>query len=86
MALFMNADAYQLQGGNGGTVVTAASGTVTGSFRWVSVVEAAVLEAITSTLTGSATLLITKTLPAGVGIGGVTTSIKVTSGTVIAYK
>ena len=68
-------------------MINSTNGAVTGvRYRWVSVVENTVLSVLTnSLLAGSATKLITITLPAGFGFGGLTTAITVTSGTVIGY-
>ena len=81
----MSREAYLLQGGNGGRCIDAAEGPVTGSFRWVQVVNDTVLAGLTNTLVNSGDLA-GLTLPAGLGIGGITTSIEVTSGMVIAYN
>jgi predicted permease len=78
-------DSYQLQGQQGGVVVSA-SGSETGQFRWVQVVTDTVFSSfVSSNLTNASTNLITITIPAGIGIGGNITSVAVTSGTVIAY-
>lgn len=80
----MSAVDYQLQGQNGGVVVTSASGTVTGQFRWISVITTAVIAGISSNLTGEASLVGLSLAP-GIGIGGETASFSLTSGVVIAY-
>lgn len=82
----MSADAYILQGGNGGHVVNSGEGAVAGSFRWVQCLTDTVLAGVTNGLLSNAGDLVGVTLPAGVGFGGLTSSIEVTSGTVIAYK
>ena len=76
---------YDLQGQNGGRVITSASGAVTGTFRWLQVVTDTVLSVFTAPNITNATGLQTITIPAGVGIGGRITAITVTSGVVIAY-
>ncbi len=76
---------YNLQGQNGGRVITSASGAVTGTFRWLQVVTDTVLSVFTAPNITNATGLQTITIPAGVGIGGRITAITVTSGVVIAY-
>ncbi len=78
-------DSYQLQGQQGGVVLTATE-TATGSFRWVQVINDCVLDALVSTnVTNSDGSLTGITIPAGIGIGGTFTSIEVQSGVVIAY-
>jgi hypothetical protein len=82
----MSREAFLLQGGNGGIVLTSANGAVTGRFRWVQVINEAVLEGITApTLVGAAAELTDITLPAGLGFGGLITGLEVASGVVIAY-
>ena len=82
--IMARAEAYQVQGQQGG-VVLAAGETGTGPFRWMTVVNDAVLETFVSNLTDGATKLITITLPKGLGIGAVITTVKVTSGVVVCY-
>ena len=78
-------DSYQLQGQQGGVVVNA-TGSATGPFRWIQIVNDTIFSAIVApNLTDAGTKLITITHPAGTGIGGNITSFTVTSGVVIAY-
>lgn len=78
-------DSYQLQGQQGGVVINA-SGSATGPFRWVQIVNDTVFSAfVAANLTDAASKLITITHPAGTGIGGSITTFTVTSGVVIAY-
>lgn len=80
-------DSYQLQGQQGGVVLTGADSAV-GSFRWIQAVEDSVLLCDTGETAGNLADIINldgKTLPAGVGIGGVFTKVEISSGTVIAY-
>jgi hypothetical protein len=81
----MRGDSYQLQGQQGGQVINAASGAVTGEFRWLTFVEGSVLTSLTNATLRDASKLVGGSIPAGIGIGGVTTAIAVASGTVIAY-
>jgi hypothetical protein len=77
-------DSYQLQGQQGGIVLTtgdiAGTGNALGPFRWIQVVTDTVFGIIDSfdPLEGI-------TIPAGTGIGGRINTIEITSGTVIAY-
>lgn len=75
---------YDLQGQGGGIVIIA-SGNETGNFRWIQVINDAVLSTVTSSNIGDADNLQSITIPAGVGIGGRFTNVAVTSGVVIAY-
>jgi hypothetical protein len=78
-------DSYQLQGQQGGHVLNAGEGAVTGNFRWIQMVEDTVFTTITgSNLTNTADLAGITHL-AGTGIGGTFTAITVASGTCIAY-
>jgi hypothetical protein len=80
-------DSYQLQGQQGGIVLTSAD-SATGTFRWIQAIEDSVLLTDTGETAGNLTdiiLLDGKTLPAGVGIGGVFSKVQIASGTVIAY-
>jgi len=80
-------DSYQLQGQQGGQVYTSADSAVTGSFRWLSIVNDTVFSAISSSnLTNASTKLITITIPAGRDLGGTFTGFTITSGVVIAYN
>jgi len=78
-------DSYQLQGQQGGKVFTVANGAVTGSFRWLQVVNDATFSAFASNLEDSSTKLITISHNAGTGIGGLVTGFTVASGVVIGY-
>ena len=80
-------DSYQLQGQQGGIVVTSAV-AATGTFRWIQAIEDSVLLSDTGETAGNLTdiaNLDNKTLPAGIGIGGIFTKVQIGSGTVIAY-
>jgi len=66
-------------------VFTAANGAVTGSFRWLQVVNDATFSAFASNLEDSSTKLITISHNAGTGIGGLVTGFTVASGVVIGY-
>jgi len=80
-------DSYQLQGQQGGIVLTGADSAV-GTFRWVQAIEDSVLLCDTGETAGNLTDIINldgKTLLAGVGIGGVFSKVQISSGTVIAY-
>lgn len=81
----MRGDSYQLQGQQGGKVVTSADGAVTGPFREIRVVNAAVMSAFAGNLTGGDSKLITITLPAGLVLGGRITGFTLSSGVVVAY-
>ena len=80
----MSKDAYDLQGMSGGVVISAGQ-TFTGQARFVSVTLDAVLSSYAGNLAGGSTKLVGITIPSGHGIGGVTTSLGVTSGVVIIY-
>ena len=80
-------DSYQLQGQQGGIVLTS-DDSATGTFRWIQAIEDSVLLTDTGETAGNLTHIINldgKTLPAGVGIGGVFSKVEIASGTVIAY-
>jgi hypothetical protein len=80
-------DSYQLQGQQGGIVLTGAD-SATGTFRWIQAVEDSVILSDTGETAGNLADIINldeKTLPAGAGIGGVFTKVQISSGTVIAY-
>jgi hypothetical protein len=80
-------DSYQLQGQMGGIVLTGAD-SATGGFRWIQAIEDSVLLADTGETAGNLADIINldgKTLPAGVGIGGIFSKVEISSGTVIAY-
>lgn len=76
---------YDLQGQGGGVVLGSTTTSATGTFRWIQVVNDAVLTSLASDNIIDATDLASITLPAGLGIGGRFTEITVTSGIVIAY-
>lgn len=79
-------DSYQLQGQEGGTVLTSASPEADGygPFRWLQVVNDAVLNDLGGNLRNNSDL-VGPVLPAGIGIGGILTNIRLTSGIIIAY-
>ena len=80
-------DSYQLQGQQGGIVLTGAD-SATGTFRWIQAVEDSVILSDTGETAGNLADIANldeKTLPAGAGIGGVFTKVQISSGTVIAY-
>jgi hypothetical protein len=80
-------DSYQLQGQQGGIVLTGAD-SATGTFRWIQAIEDSVLLSDTGETAGNLNdigNLDNKTLPAGIGIGGIFTKVEIGSGTVIAY-
>ena len=76
-----------MQGQQGGIVLTSAD-SATGTFRWIQAIEDSVLLTDTGETAGNLANigdLDNKTLPAGVGIGGIFTKVQIGSGTVIAY-
>ena len=75
---------YDLQGQGGGIVLSSGESD-TGNYRWIQVVNDAVLSVLTSSTLSQDGNLIGPTIPAGIGIGGRFTAITVTSGIVIAY-
>jgi hypothetical protein len=80
-------DSYQLQGQQGGIVLTGAD-SATGTFRWIQAVEDSVILSDTGETAGNLADIINldgKTLLAGFGLGGVFTKVQISSGTVIAY-
>jgi len=78
-------DSYQLQG-QGGGVVIGASSSATGTFRWIQVINDAVLDdLVSSNVIGLAAIIDPVIIPAGIGIGGSFSSISVATGVVIAY-
>ena len=80
-------DSYQLQGQQGGIVLSGAD-SATGRFRWIQAIEDSVLLTDTGETAGNLTDIINldgKTLPAGVGIGGGFTKVEISSGLVVAY-
>jgi len=85
--MYMRGDSYQLQGQQGGIVLTGAD-SATGSFRWIQAIEDSVLLTDTGETAGNLTDIINldgKTLPAGAGLGGIFTKVQISSGTVVAY-
>ena len=81
-------DAYQLQGQDGGIVLTGTgswASTAGRTGRWIQVIEDAVFDSITSNLAGADSNLTSITITAGQGIGGETTGLTLASGTVIIY-
>jgi len=80
----MNIGSSRQQSGEyGGKFINAASGTVTGSFMELRILEATVLGATTSNITSFPASI---SLVAGTAIPGVWTSIAVTSGSLVAYN
>jgi len=80
-------DSYELQGQQGGIVLTGAD-SATGSFRWIQAIEDSVLLTDTGETAGNLADIINldgKTLPAGAGLGGIFTKVQISSGTVVAY-
>ena len=80
--------AYDLQGQGGSTVLNAGTSyTGPNAIRWIQVVNDAVLGTVASASGNvlNPTRLQTITLPAGLGIGGLFSSVAVTSGVVIVY-
>jgi len=85
--MYMRGDSYQLQGQQGGIVLTGAD-SATGNFRWIQAIEDSVLLADSGETAGNLTDIINldgKTLPAGAGLGGIFTKVQISSGTVVAY-
>ena len=83
----MRGDSYQLQGQQGGIVLTGAD-SATGSFRWIQAIEDSVLLTDTGETAGNLADIINldgKILPAGAGLGGIFTKVEISSGTVVAY-
>jgi hypothetical protein len=83
----MRGDSYQLQGQQGGIVLTG-SDSATGNFRWIQAIEDSVLLTDTGETAGNLTDIINldgKILPAGAGLGGIFTKVEISSGTVVAY-
>jgi len=75
---------YNMQGQGGGIVLNAGD-SASGKFRWIQVINDAVIDDLISNNITDNDKLEDITIPAGVGIGGMFTSINVTSGVVIAY-
>ena len=79
-------DAYIMRGGNGGHFLNSGEGAVTGEFGEIVCLTATVIAAITNPkITNIADIVGPLSLPAGTKIGGLTTSITLTSGEAIAY-
>ena len=77
-------DSYQLQGQQGGVVITNTD-PAAGNFRWIQVITDTVFGVLTSQNLLYTSELVGPTIPAGIGIGGRFTNIQVSSGLVIAY-
>jgi hypothetical protein len=82
----MARDVFQLQGLDGGIVLSGTDVAPAGNYRWMKVISDTVLDTFVSNLTDGATKLVSVTLPAGTEIGGVITGVELTSGLVILYK
>jgi hypothetical protein len=81
-------DAYQLQGQDGGIVLSGTdSWTSSGgrTVRWIQFVEDTVFTSISSNIVDADTKLVGGTFTAGSGLGGETTAVTLTSGTAILY-
>jgi len=76
---------YDLQGQGGGVVVTSASSSGVGKFRWLQVITDTVLATLETPNIANKDGLGVITIPAGTGIGGLFTEVSVTSGVLIAY-
>ena len=76
---------YDLQGQGGGIVLSNADSSVTGDFRWIQVLNDAVITNLVSSNIENIGDLDGLTFPAGVGFGGRFSQIEVSSGVVIAY-
>ena len=74
---------YDLQGQGGGKVLIGGEEAL--NVRWLQVIADSEINAISSSNLENASDLSGVTIPAGVGIGGMFTSINLTSGVVIAY-
>lgn len=83
----MSATEYYLQGRQGGVVLTSTStaGESAGPFRWLQVVNDAVVTSLVDGTLADVGDLAGKTLPAGLGIGGNFSAVVITSGVVIGY-
>jgi len=83
----MRGNSYQLQGQQGGIVLSGADSAV-GNFRWIQAIEDSVLLTDTGETAGNLadiSNLDNKKLLAGAGIGGMFTKVQISSGLVIAY-
>ena len=76
---------YDLQGQGGGLYIDETTGVINGDWRWIQVITDTVFNDITSSNIVDFDLIISKTIPAGIGIGGRFSSIDLASGAVIAY-
>jgi hypothetical protein len=79
-----NPSDYNMQGQGGGVVISDST-TVNGNFRWIQVITDCEMQDIVSSNISNSVGLVSKNIPAGVGIGGKFTSITLSTGTVIAY-
>jgi hypothetical protein len=80
-------DSYQIQGQQGGVVLSGAD-SITGSFRWIQAVTNTVLLTDTGETAGNLVDIANLdniTLLAGTGIGGAFTKVQIGSGVAIAY-
>jgi hypothetical protein len=62
--------------------------SATGNFRWIQAIEDSVLLADSGETAGNLADIINldgKTIPAGAGLGGIFTKVRISSGTVVAY-
>ena len=82
-------DAFQLQGLDGGVVIEAGNtwtAPVDGGSRWIQFPVDTVLSSYAGNLRNGATFLVGGTFTAGSGLGGIATSIGLTSGLAIVYE
>jgi hypothetical protein len=76
---------YNMQGQGGGVYIDETIGVVSGNWRWIQVITDTVFNDVTCSNIDDFALINTKTIPAGIGIGGRFSSIDLASGAVIAY-
>ena len=76
---------YDLQGQGGGVYIDETIGVINGNWRWIQVITDTVLNDVTCSNIDDFALINTKTIPAGIGIGGKFSSIDLASGSIIAY-
>ncbi len=76
---------FVLRGGNGGHYINADESTVTGEFSELVCIQETVIATITNDIIENAADIAGLTLATGTRIGGLTTSISLTSGGLIAY-
>ncbi len=76
---------YDLQGQGGGLYIDETTGVISGNWRWIQVITDAVFNDVTSSNIDDFALINSKTIPAGIGIGGRFSTIDLASGSVIAY-